>query len=107
MSDVDDEEAAVAIRNAADVTAWTRPPTGPWAKDGACVDHPTPEIWFPTSALDDDVDTRRAKAICRSCPVQVECLEHAVRVNEEFGIWGGESERGRRRIRAWTRRGTR
>ncbi|KAA2252536.1 WhiB family transcriptional regulator [Solihabitans fulvus] len=37
----------------------------------------------------------RAKAICRACPVRTECREHALQVEEQYGVWGalGESER--------------
>jgi WhiB family redox-sensing transcriptional regulator len=40
-----------------------------------------------------------AKEACRGCVVREECLEHALSVPEKFGIWGGLSERERRRIR--------
>lgn len=35
---------------------------------------------------------RRAKEMCRSCPVIVQCRTHALRVGEPYGIWGGLSE---------------
>ena len=38
-------------------------------------------------------------AICRACTVQDQCLEYAVENSEKFGIWGGLSERERRRIK--------
>ena len=34
----------------------------------------------------------QAKAICQQCPVIAECLDHALRVREPYGIWGGRSE---------------
>ncbi|HEY8373275.1 MAG TPA: WhiB family transcriptional regulator [Pseudonocardiaceae bacterium] len=34
----------------------------------------------------------RAKAICRTCPVINECREHALRVHETHGVWGGLGE---------------
>lgn len=43
-------------------------------------------------------DVTPAKRICLGCPVQRECLEYAVD-NGEAGVWGGTSERERRRIR--------
>jgi WhiB family redox-sensing transcriptional regulator len=43
-------------------------------------------------------DVEAPKAICRQCPVQVECLEHALRYHERRGVWGGASERERQRI---------
>lgn len=35
---------------------------------------------------------RRAKSICRSCPVRQECLEHALATQEPYGVWGGLNE---------------
>ena len=40
----------------------------------------------------------RAKAICYSCPVLSQCREHALRVAEPYGIWGGMSESERQAI---------
>ena len=34
----------------------------------------------------------QAKAVCRGCPAIAHCLEHALRVREPYGIWGGMSE---------------
>lgn len=42
---------------------------------------------------------RQAKEICRTCPVKQECGDHAIRTNEQFGIWGEMTERVRRRKR--------
>ena len=53
------------------------------------------DIFFP----DRGASTRVAKQICAACQVRVECLEYAVRRGEKFGIWGGLSERERRKIR--------
>ena len=53
-------------------------------------------------------DITRAKAFCAGCVVREDCLEYALRNGEKFGIWGGMSERERRRIRrqrALARRG--
>lgn len=61
-----------------------------------------PEAWFP----DKGGSTRAAKAICNGdttrppCPVRDECLAWALANNERFGIWGGMSERERRRLNA-------
>ena len=46
---------------------------------------------------DRGASTRLAKTVCRRCEVQEECLEYAVNNREKFGIWGGLSERERRR----------
>ncbi|GBD85271.1 transcriptional regulator WhiB [bacterium BMS3Abin02] len=52
-------------------------------------------LFFPERGA----STRKAKAICGACEVRVECLEFAIEQSEKFGIWGGLSERERRRIR--------
>jgi len=54
-----------------------------------------PDLFFPERGA----STRTAKSICRACAVRVECLEFAIVSSEKFGIWGGLSERERRRIR--------
>ena len=43
--------------------------------------------------------TREAKRVCLSCDVRSECLEYALAHDERFGIWGGLSERERRRLK--------
>ena len=40
----------------------------------------------------------KAKMICRSCPVITECLDHALRVRESYGVWGGHTEDERARL---------
>lgn len=53
------------------------------------------DLFFPERGA----STRRAKAICNACEVKLECLEYAIVNGEKFGIWGGMSERERRRVR--------
>ena len=53
------------------------------------------DIFFPSRG---DA-TAPAKKICAVCPVRGECLDHALTHGEKYGIWGGLSERERRRIR--------
>ena len=53
------------------------------------------DLFFPERGK----STREAKAVCRACPVREECLDFAMRNGERFGIWGGLSERERRRLR--------
>ena len=43
--------------------------------------------------------TREAKSVCAGCEVKDDCLEYALVNGEKFGIWGGLSERERRRLR--------
>ena len=64
-----------------------------WRTNAACQGL-DPEIFFP---IDDD-DFAPAKAVCASCPVKGPCLEHALAVREQEGVWGGCTERERRRI---------
>jgi WhiB family redox-sensing transcriptional regulator len=54
-----------------------------------------PDLFFPERGA----STREAKAVCRGCEVRSECLEYALQHGEKFGIWGGLSERERRRVR--------
>lgn len=65
-----------------------------WKADAACRDV-DPELFFPQRGE----STAEAKAVCRRCDVQAECLAYALTNNEHFGIWGGKSERERHRIR--------
>ena len=54
-----------------------------------------PDLFFPERGA----STREAKEVCRGCVVREECLEYALSKGEKFGIWGGMSERERRRLR--------
>lgn len=65
-----------------------------WQEFGNCrgVD---PDLFFPERGA----STKEAKEVCKSCVVREECLEYALSNGEKFGIWGGLSERERRRIR--------
>ncbi len=51
-------------------------------------------IFYP----DDDDDAAVAKAVCAQCHVRANCLEHALTFREKAGVWGGATERDRRRI---------
>lgn len=66
-----------------------------WQDHAICTDHPDRSIFFPERGQ----STAEAKAVCRTCPVRAECLEHAVTYPEKIGVWGGTSERERRRLR--------
>ena len=54
-----------------------------------------------------NASTREAKEVCRGCVVRGECLEYALANGEKFGIWGGLSERERRRLRRQRAQATR
>jgi WhiB family transcriptional regulator, redox-sensing transcriptional regulator len=64
-----------------------------WMARGSCRDEP-PSTFFPT----DGVGVERARRICADCPVASPCLEYALRNRIDHGVWGGASERQRRRI---------
>jgi WhiB family transcriptional regulator, redox-sensing transcriptional regulator len=65
-----------------------------WQERALCA-QTDPEAFFPEKGG----STREAKRICSGCDVRAECLEYALAHDERFGIWGGLSERERRRLR--------
>lgn len=65
-----------------------------WQSDALCA-QTDPEAFFPEKGG----STRDAKRICTSCDVRGECLEYALNNDERFGIWGGLSERERRKLK--------
>lgn len=65
-----------------------------WQTDALCA-QTDPEAFFPEKGG----STRDAKKVCGSCNVKSQCLEYALANDERFGIWGGLSERERRRLR--------
>lgn len=60
---------------------------------GRCRDLP-PEVFFPS----DGVGVEVARHYCAECPAKAPCLEYALENHIEHGVWGGASERKRRRI---------
>jgi WhiB family redox-sensing transcriptional regulator len=65
-----------------------------WQERALCA-QTDPEAFFPEKGG----STREAKRVCLSCEVRAECLEYALAHDERFGIWGGLSERERRRLK--------
>jgi WhiB family redox-sensing transcriptional regulator len=67
-----------------------------WTERALCAET-DPEAFFPEKGG----STREAKRVCRSCEVRAECLRYALEHDDagRFGIWGGLSERERRRLR--------
>lgn len=64
-----------------------------WMAEGNCASAP-PDLFFPH----DGVGVEKAKQVCVGCEVLDHCLEYALRNRIEHGVWGGCSERQRRRI---------
>ena len=87
---------------------WSADPMPPWTDSSAgeetwrlnalCAET-DPEAFFPEKGG----STREAKRVCIGCDVRAECLEFALAGDERFGIWGGLSERERRRLRLMRR----
>ncbi|GAB4988893.1 hypothetical protein MAHJHV61_36990 [Mycobacterium avium subsp. hominissuis] len=65
-----------------------------WQEQALCKEA-DPEQFFPEKGG----ATTNAKKLCKACPVRGECLEYALSHDERFGIWGGLSERERRRLK--------
>lgn len=65
-----------------------------WHEAALCA-QTDPEAFFPEKGG----STREAKKVCQSCEVRRECLEYALANDERFGIWGGMSERERRKLK--------
>ena len=65
-----------------------------WQERALCA-QTDPEAFFPEKGG----STREAKKVCTGCDVRAECLEYALANDERFGIWGGLSERERRKLK--------
>lgn len=65
-----------------------------WQERGLCA-QTDPEAFFPEKGG----STREAKRVCLTCEVRAECLDYALGNDERFGIWGGLSERERRKLK--------
>jgi WhiB family redox-sensing transcriptional regulator len=89
-------ESSVATAELKPQTPWTEVPSAEdgWRLDALCAET-DPEAFFPEKGG----STREAKRVCLGCDVRAECLEFALTNDERFGIWGGLSERERRRLR--------
>jgi WhiB family transcriptional regulator, redox-sensing transcriptional regulator len=62
---------------------------GAWADLAACLGH-NPDLWFPPEKSG-TAPAAKAKAICATCAVKQECLDYALSIKEQHGIWGGRS----------------
>lgn len=67
--------------------------TDTWQTDAACRGM-DPDIWFPGQSG----DVKLPKSICATCPVSDPCQDHGLR-HEAFGVWGGLTDRQRKRTR--------
>jgi WhiB family transcriptional regulator, redox-sensing transcriptional regulator len=70
-----------------------------WREQSACRDT-DPDLFFPVGTTGPAIEQiENAKAVCRVCDVQKNCLEYALVTTQDSGIWGGTSEEERRAIR--------
>lgn len=90
--------ASIRARNAAHETTRGADLLGDgdvsWKLRGLCA-QTDPEAFFPEKGG----STSEAKKICGRCEVKAECLNFALATDERFGIWGGLSERERRKLK--------
>jgi len=77
-----------------ELTPGTEAEATGWQERALCAET-DPEAFFPEKGG----STREAKAVCLACEVRQDCLGYALENDERFGIWGGVSERERRRMR--------
>ena len=70
-----------------------------WMTKAACIGEPR-DLFFPGPGQDGIRKTKKAKEICRTCPVVNDCIEYAMSFSPRslIGIWGGTTERERTRI---------
>ena len=70
-----------------------------WRRVAACRDT-DPDLFFPVGTTGPAIEQiENAKAVCRQCEAQTDCLEFAIATNQDSGIWGGLAEEERRMIR--------
>lgn len=74
------------------------PPRPAWMDEAVCAGIGS-DWWYPQTRQDGaSTFADRAKRICATCPVQVECLEYALDIRDAYGIWGGLTAAERRKI---------
>lgn len=69
----------------------------PWMRDAACTDV-DPDMFFPNRG--DHYTAKKAREVCAGCPVAGDCLDYAMRTEQMLGVWGGLTERERRKLRS-------
>ncbi|MEC3995239.1 WhiB family transcriptional regulator [Actinacidiphila sp. DG2A-62] len=76
-----------------------------WSDDAACRGIDTAEF-FPAGkgGVPASVEAAYAKSFCERCPVQPDCLGHALTYREDYGVWGGLDEDERAELLRQARR---
>ncbi|MEO7803512.1 MAG: WhiB family transcriptional regulator [Actinomycetota bacterium] len=71
-----------------------------WRQRASCRTTIDPDVFFPVGSTGPALDQiEAAKSICATCVVRTQCLEWALRTNQDNGVWGGLSEEERKSIR--------
>jgi WhiB family transcriptional regulator, redox-sensing transcriptional regulator len=72
-------------------------PNWSWQDDGACQGEDLSLFFGPDGERqpERDIRERKAKAVCTTCPVRIECLNYALARPEKYGTWGGLNEEQR------------
>jgi WhiB family redox-sensing transcriptional regulator len=68
----------------------------PWMQESACAEV-MPDMFFPQKGHGES--STAAKKVCGGCPVIADCLGYALRTDQRYGVWGGQSERELRKLR--------
>lgn len=76
-------------------TSWV------WQAQGACRDMDSNLFYYEDQERGPAKETRiaNAKAVCEGCKVKTECLEFALQINEQHGIWGGLTPEERQTVK--------
>ncbi|MFE9705465.1 WhiB family transcriptional regulator [Streptomyces sp. NPDC005930] len=70
-----------------------------WREHAACRTE-DPDLFFPIGTTGPAaLQTEQAKAVCRTCPVQAQCLRWALDTGQTIGVWGGTDELERRALK--------
>ncbi len=70
-----------------------------WRVNASCCDT-DPDLFFPIGTTGQAIEQiNQAISVCMGCPAQLQCLEFALRTNQDTGIWGATSEETRRHLR--------
>jgi len=71
-----------------------------WMASALCA-QTDPELFFPEKGK----RSRDARAVCARCPVCAKCRAYALAQDRVYGVWGGTTERERRKLTTTTVRG--
>jgi WhiB family transcriptional regulator, redox-sensing transcriptional regulator len=75
-----------------------------WRHDAACLEE-DPDLFFPVGSTGPAMlQIAEAKAVCGRCPVREQCLEWAMELGQDSGVWGGLDENERRALKRRTAR---